>query len=953
MAETILDSIATHAERAANAVAIEAAGREPLTFCRLHEQIGYVVDVLNRHGIGRGDRVAVVLPGGPDLATVSLGVLAGATLAPLNPEYKAAEFEYYLESLGAKLLITQDGLESPARSVAQAKRIPVLELAATPDPIAGVFRVNGKSGAGKNARLGFAEAGDIGLVLHTSGTTSRPKAVPLTQRNLWASVNNLVASLQLTVDDRCLHLLPQYHIGGLIDVLAAPLSVGGIVICTSGFSVPEFSRGLAQYSPTWCQAVPTMLQEILACAQDYGEIISKNHLRLMRSVSAPLPPAVMEAFERVFHLPVIEIFGMTETAGLITSNPLPPRVRKPGSAGIAAGSEVAIMSERSALVTASQRGEVVVRGDSLTSGYENVPEENARAFDGGWFRTGDEGYLDADGYLFITGRIKEMINRGGEKIAPREVDEVLLTYPAIAEAATFAVPHASLGEEVAAAVVLKPGMTLSKLELIGFLSARLAYFKVPRLIHFVDSLPKGPSGKLQRNALAQGLGATAAEAVSEAPPMELASTPVAKTIAAMWAKALNRGEIGIHSDFFDLGGDSLKAASVINELQRAWGATVYVTAIFDAPTVAQFESYLERHYPELVAKMLGRYLSPTDLATVSKIDAAKVAGLRQSLAVPPNRLGAPKIKNPPAIFILSPPRSGSTLLRAMLGGNSKLFAPPEMYLLQSDTLMERKAWFSGSQRFQLEGNLRAVMQLRNMTLGDAQALVRDLEERQVPTPEYYRMLQGWLDGKTLVDKTPAYAIHIETLRRAEQYFDDALYIHLLRHPYGMIRSFEEAKLEQLWYPRMVGSREAERSPCPYHRRELGEMIWLILHQNILKFLEGVPRQRHCRVYFENMVRDPQGSMKQLCEFLQVNFEPAMLEPQNNRRERMTDGVHPDSRMIGDMKFHQHNGIASAVAELWRKAYQTDFLAEETWQIAASLGYQETIAQANKLKEFEI
>ena len=953
MPETIFSALMACVERAGDAVAIDAPGRRPLTYARLREQLGYVVATLNGIGIGRGDRVAVVLPGGPDLATVSLGVLAGAIVAPLNPEYKVAEFEYYLESLGAKLLITQAGLESPARIAAQAKQIAILELDAAPDSIAGVFRLTGNSGASRTARPDFAEAGDIGLILHTSGTTSRPKAVPLTQRSLWASVNHLVASLQLSAGDRCLHLLPQFHIGGLIDVLAAPLSVGGRVICTSGFSVPEFYRGLEQYEPTWCQAVPTMLQEILANAEDHRMIIKRNRLRLMRSVSAPLPPSVLEAFERVFKVPIIEIFGMTETAGLITSNPLPPRVRKPGSAGIAAGSEVGIMSEGDELVTANQRGEVVVRGDSLTAGYENLPEENARTFVGGWFRTGDEGYLDADGYLFITGRIKEIINRGGEKISPREVDEVLLTHPAIAEAATFAVPHASLGEDVAAAVVVRPGVTTSKQELIAFVSARLAYFKVPRLIHFVDVLPKGPGGKLQRNALAQRVSATVVVPPAEAPPVGLASTPVAKTIAAMWAKVLNVAAVGLHADFFDLGGDSLKAASVINELQHKWGATVYVTAIFDAPTVSQFEGYLERHYPELVAKMLGRYLSPTEIGVVSKVDAAKVERLRQSLAVPPNRLGAPKAKNPPAVFVLSPPRSGSTLLRVMLGGNSKLFAPPEMYLLQSDSLADRKAWFSGSQRFQLEGNLRAVMQLRNMALAEAQALVHELEDGQVSIAEYYRMLQGWLEGKTLVDKTPSYAIHVETLQRAEGYFSDAVYIHLLRHPYGMIRSFEEAKLEQLWYPRLVGSREAERVPCPYHRRELGEMIWLILHQNILAFLEGVPRHRQYRIHFENVVGDPQGSMEKLCEFLHVDFEPAMLEPQNSRRERMTDGVHPDSRMIGDMKFHQHSGIASEVAELWRKAYQADFLAEETWQLAAALGYEETVAQANKLKEFEI
>ena len=953
MPETIFHSVAAQAEQHPNAVALEAPGRKPLTYTRLRDQMGYVVEVLNSHCIGRGDRVAVVLPGGSDLATVSLGVLAGATLAPLNPEFKLTEFEYLLDSLDAKLLITQAGLDSPARAAAQAKRIAIVELAATSESIAGVFRLIGNSGARRSARPSFAEAGDVGLVLHTSGTTSRPKAVPLTQRNLWASVNNLVTSLQLCADDRCLHLLPQFHIGGLVDVLAAPLSIGGTVVCTSGFSVAEFYRGLEQYDPTWCQAVPTMLQEILAYAQDYPTIVEKNRLRLMRSVSAPLPPSVLEAFERIFNVPVIEIFGMTETAGLITSNPLPPRVRKPGSAGIAVGSKVGIIGETGEFLTAHQRGELVVRGDSLTVGYDNLPEENARSFVEGWFRTGDEGYLDADGYLFITGRIKEIINRGGEKIAPREVDEVLLTHPAIAEAATFSVAHALLGEDVAAAVVFRPGMTASKTELIGFASKHLAYFKVPRSIHFVESLPKGAGGKLQRNALAQRVSATLVVPPAEAPPVVLASTPVAKTIAAMWAKVLNVAAVDLHADFFDLGGDSLKAASVINELQHKWGATVYVTAIFDAPTVSQFEEYLERHYPELVAKMVGRYLSPAEMVAVNKIDATTLARLRQSLAVPANRRANPKTKNPPAVFVLSPPRSGSTLLRVMLGGHSKLFAPPEMYLLQSDTLADRKAWFVGSQRFQLEGNLRAVMQLRNMTLEEAQKLVCELEGAQLSTAEYYRMLQGWLNGKILVDKTPSYAIHVETLQRAERYFGDAVYIHLLRHPYGMIRSFEEAKLEQLWYPRLVGSREAERVPCPYHRRQLGEMIWLILHQNILAFLKGVPRHRQYRIQFEDLVGAPRSSMEKLSEFLQIDFEPAMLAPQSNQREKMTDGVHPDSRMIGDMKFHQHSGIASEVAQLWRKAYQTDFLAEETWQLAAAVGYQETVAQANNLKEFEI
>jgi acyl-CoA synthetase (AMP-forming)/AMP-acid ligase II len=953
MYETIFSRIAQHAEKTPNAIAIQASGRQSLSYSRLRHHLQYVVEKLNGIGIGRNDRVVIVLPTGPEMAVASLAVVAGATAAPLNPEYKTAEFEFFLASLRAKLLLTQAGLKSPARTAAQAIGIPVLELSTARDFEAGLFDLSAAAGPAKPKLSGLAQPDDVALVLHTSGTTAQPKTVPLTQRNLWTSVLNLAKSLQLSTSDRCLHLLPLFHIGGLIDLLAAPLAVGGSVVCTSGFSVPEFFKCLAEFRPTWSQAVPTMLQEILAYAEDHRDIVKNNSLRLMRSVSAPLPAAVMKEFERVFNVPVIEIFGMTEAAGLISSNPLPPGKRKPGSVGVSAGPEVGIMGESGNLMPAKQAGEVVVRGENLMPGYEDAPAENARAFSGSWFRTGDQGYLDEEGYLFLTGRVKEIINRGGEKISPREVDEVLLTNPAVAEAATFALPHASLGEEVAVAVVLKQGAALSKQELIAFLGARLAYFKVPRVVHFIDEIPKGPSGKLQRNVLAQQLGLLDSVATEPKPPFTPPNTPIAKTLVEIWSRLLNVARMGIHDNFFDLGGDSLKAASFINELQQKWGAIVYVSAVFDAPSVAEFEGYLHRHYPELVARMLGQYVSPGDSVAGGKVDPSKVARLRQSIARLPGSPKTPREKNPPAILILCPPRSGSTLLRVMLGGSSKLFAPPELYLLSFDNLADRKAWFTGSQRFQLEGNIRGVMQIKNQDLESAQALLQELEERKMPTQEYYRMMQDWLGGRILVDKTPSYAIHIETLKRAEQYFDSPIYIHLLRHPYGMVRSFEEAKLEQLWYPRLVGTDEAARTPCPYNRRELAEMIWLILHQNILEFLEGVPRHRQYRVKFEDLVGDPRRTMDELCRFMSLDFEPEMLQPQMNQRERMTDGAHPVSRMIGDMKFHQHEGVVSEVADLWKQQYEIDFLSDETWQLAALLGYDQTLAKVKNRKEFEI
>ena len=345
-------------------------------------------------------------------------------------------------------------------------------------------------------------------MLHTSGTTSRPKIVPLSHANTCASARNISATLSLGPEDRCLNVMPLFHIHGLMAAVLASLSAGASVHCPSGFNALGFFAWLDAVRPTWYTAVPTMHQAILARAGRNREIIGRSRLRLIRSSSASLPPQVMAELEEVFGVPVIESYGMTEAAHQMASNPLPPKPRKPGSVGLAAGPEIAILGESGALQPQGTQGEVAIRGDNVTTGYEANPEANAGAFTDGWFRTGDLGFFDEDGYLTITGRLKEIINRGGEKISPREVDEVLTGHDAVAQAVTFAVPHDKLGEDVAAAVVLREGRSLTEKELRDFAAKRLAAFKVPRTVVFLDEIPKGATGKLQRIGLAEQLGLT-------------------------------------------------------------------------------------------------------------------------------------------------------------------------------------------------------------------------------------------------------------------------------------------------------------------------------------------------------------------------------------------------------------------------------------------------------------
>ncbi len=399
-------------------------------------------------------------------------------------------------------------MDSPARAVAAARGIPVIAL--VPGEAAGQFTLVPESPlSGAPARPGPAQADDVALVLHTSGTTSRPKIVPLRHINVTASAAHIGQVLALSPEDTCLNIMPLFHIHGLMAAVLASLGAGASVCCTPGFNAFRFFTWFGEVRPSWFTAVPTMHQALLQYAERNRAVIEAGRLRLLRSSSASLPPQVMTALEAAFGVPVIESYGMTEAAHQMASNPLPPAPRHAGSVGLAAGPEIAIMAADGALLPAGERGEVVIRGRNVTAGYEANPEANARAFTNGWFRTGDEGWLDEAGYLRLSGRLKEIINRGGEKVSPLEVDAVLMDHPAVQQVVTFAMPHAKLGEEVAAAVVLRAGMTADEAGLRDFAAARLAAYKVPRRVVFLDEIPKGATGKLQRIGLSERLGLSA------------------------------------------------------------------------------------------------------------------------------------------------------------------------------------------------------------------------------------------------------------------------------------------------------------------------------------------------------------------------------------------------------------------------------------------------------------
>ena len=502
MVQTISSFLSGHTS---DSLAIGALNKEWLTYGALRDLAQKVNTTLRDSGISKKDRVAIVLPNGPTMASAFATIAQCATTAPLNPNYREEEFVFYLEDLNAKAVVVNKDYEGPAALAAQRLNIQIIRLVES-KVIAGLFSLEAEKKSNVIEDEVVSES-DVALILHTSGTTSRPKIVPLLQSNIAASASNIAQSLSLSSSDRCMNVMPLFHIHGLIAAVSASLTAGASIWCSSGFNALSFFSNLDEAKPTWYTAVPTMHQAILARAGRNAETIENNPLRFLRSSSASLPAQVMGELVERFGAPVVEAYGMTEATHQMCCNRLDKQ--KPGSVGIPAGPSVKIAHEvNNSLVMGT--GEVVISGDNVTPGYENNLEANEKSFfeiDGErWFRTGDQGAFDEDGFLYLTGRLKEIINRGGEKISPLEVDSILLDHPEIKQVVTFAVPHPKLGEEVAAAVVLSEGSQSDEKDIRGFAKEKMADFKVPRQIVILDEIPKGATGKMQRIGMAEKLG---------------------------------------------------------------------------------------------------------------------------------------------------------------------------------------------------------------------------------------------------------------------------------------------------------------------------------------------------------------------------------------------------------------------------------------------------------------
>jgi len=583
-----------YAEHMPSAPAILAPGRPHLTWFECLKAIDSIVEQLRSLKVEPGDRVATVLPDGPEMALAFLALTASFTHVPLNPQGRYKELEQSLRRVDAQVLLVPSGCQGAALLAAKHLELELIEVRPIMSKGAGTFTLH-RLAPGK-ARERRAALNEAALVLFTSGTTSQPSIVPLTESNLYASARHIRDSFELTQHDRRLNVMPLFHVQGLIGGILAPLQAGGSVVCTPGFDPDCFLDWLEIFQPTWYSAVPTIHSQILAKVRKRDCVVRGTSLRLIRNGSFPLKPSTLSELEEVFGVPVIEAYGMTETASQISCNPLPPRVRKSGSAGLPAGSEVAIFDLDGNPLKIGEIGEIVVRGPNVIKRYEDDDSHQSR-FWRDWFRTGDLGRFDEEGYLYVEGRLKNIINRGGEKILPGEVERILAQHSGVLEAVVFPVPDARLGEEVAAAVIPRKGVHLDGHMLASFLSSQLSAYKIPRRFLFLSDLPRGITGKVSRQALATQLGLHQSD--REPKRVLPLKEKVESELKTIWCRLLRLDkQPSVKEDFFDLGGSSLLLLQLVDQVERIFGQRISVGEIFPQVTIEAISNALNNQSNE-------------------------------------------------------------------------------------------------------------------------------------------------------------------------------------------------------------------------------------------------------------------------------------------------------------------------------------------------------------------
>ncbi len=904
----------------ADALVCEA---EQLSYGELNRRANQIANYLRGLGVGPETLVGVCMNGSMDLVVATLGILkAGGAFVPLDPDYPKRRLAQIMEESMMPVLLTREDME---------ERLPahwgqIVFLDSDWEMIAAHSQENPAADV---------DPENLAYVIYTSGSTGKPKGVQITHGALLNLVYWHRRNFAVTPADRA-------------------TQVAGVAFDASVWEVwPYLTAGASIHFPNdEIRTSPLQLLDWLVSKKITISFLPTPLAESLLSVDWPdgaALRALLTGGDKLHHHPakplpfdLVNNYGPSESTVVATSGPVLIRPHEEAAPTIGRpidNTQVYLLDFNLQLVPDGAPGELYIGGSSLARGYLLQPEMTAEKFlpdpfgdqpGARMYRTGDLARYSADGSIEFLNRIDDQVKVRGFRIELGEIETALSRHAALQDAMVIAREDTPGEKRLVAYLVCKPDQAPNISELRAYLKERLPEYMIPQSFVTLDRLPLSPNGKVDRRALpAPNQSRPQLDRAFVAPRNELEHF-----LADKWREVLGIEEVGVHDDFFDMGGESLKAAILVNKIQQELGEMLQVVSIFDAPNIAAFADYLNKDCQMAVSRLLGNEPQHERVpAVIKKIDPDKVVELRRLITpLPPRapRDSATTSKNPPAIFVLSSPRSGLTLLRVMLGGHPLLFAPPELELLSFNTLEERSRAFSGRDSFWLEGAIRAVMEIKGCDAEEAKKVIEECEARKLTTRQFYGLIEEWLGERMLVDKTPSYAMDLEVLNRAETDFSGALFIHLLRSPQGMIRSYEEAKLDQI-FPRFKH---------PFSAREVAELVWVISHQNILHFLRRVPEERQHRIKFEEMVNEPEAVMRGVCHFLGIEFDLGMVRPYEEKEKKMTNGIHTVSRMLGDIKFHQHTDIDPEAAGSWRKYYPNDFLGEITLELAESLGYKE-------------
>ena len=927
---------AAQAARRPDAVAVRY-GEAQLTYGELDRRANQLAHWLQAQGVGPDQLVGLFMERSVDMVVAMLGIVkAGAAYLPLDIDYPRERLAFMLADGQAPVLLTQARLKDEL----PASHASVLCLDTDWPTLAGWP---------ETAPRHAATPESLAYVIYTSGSTGVPKGVAVPQRAIVRLVFN-TNYISLGPDDRIAQASNASFDAATFEVWGALLHGGQLIGVSKdvALSPRDFAAFIRDQGLTALFVTTALFNHLAASAPGLfqplrtlmfgGEAADPRWVRQVLTTGAP---------ERL-----LNVYGPTETTTFATW--YDTRRLRPEAVNVPIGLPIGnttchVLDRNLQLVPVGVPGELYIGGDGLARGYLNRPELTAEKFvpspflppaaggeprgEGRLYKTGDRVRRLPGGDLEYLGRFDHQVKIRGFRIELGEIEAVLGRHPAVRELLVMVREDAAAGGEkrVVAYLVPHAGQAPTLAELRAYLRERLPEYMVPAAFVLLDAFPLNPNGKVDR----QALPAPEQSGAASGRPFLAPRTPVEEFLAGLWREVLRLERVSVYDNFFEVGGDSIKAAVLTNRVQEALQVSAHVRAVFMAPTIAELATYLSEYYPGAVQRVFGAAVAPAEAAPlqpglgepVRRLDIADVLRLRQAIAPLPPRPAPPARRNPPAVFLLSPPRSGSTLLRVMLDGHPRLFAPPEMDLLSFNTLAERRATFTGESAFWLQGPVRALMAARGLEAEAAERLMEAFERQGLSVQEFYARLQSWIGDRLLVDKTPTYPLDPAILRRAEEDFDGALYIHLVRHPYSSIYSFIEAKLDQVFF----------RHPHTFSRRELAELVWIISHQNILDFLSGVPAERQIRVHFEELVTDPEAVTRRLCAFLKIEFDPALVRPYEG--ERMTDGVRPGAPMVGDFKFYLRKDIDANAADRWKKFHTVDFLSDVGRALAASLGYR--------------